>query len=277
MNDIELITIPAGKFLMGSTKEQINKLIKSNPDIDKRLLERELPQHEVYLPEFKISKYEITNKHFAEFIDATKYITTAEIKGTGFVFNPKFCEVAGADWKHPFGPNSNINNKSDHPVVQVSWYDAVEFCKWKSRQTDLEFRLPSEAEWEKAARGTDARIFPWGNLWNKNYCNADNKTEGTTPVNQFEKYDISPYGCVDMCGNVFEWTSTNIGNFDPWPSKYIYPYSKDDGREDLNTEFRRVGRGGSYSRSSTFCRCPFRFADLPDDRYSAQGFRIASN
>jgi toxoflavin biosynthesis protein ToxD len=244
MLTIQLITIPAGEFVMGSTEEQVGELIKRFPEVDKRLFERELPRHKVYLPEYQIGKYEITNREFGEFIKATGNKMAVEIK------------------------------KSDHPVVGVSWDEAREFCKWLSGENGGQFSLPTEAEWEKAARGTEGKIFPWGNEWKSENCNAEGRIRETTPVNFFETLNISCYGVVDMAGNVFEWTSTTIGNLEPWPSKYVYSYQKNDGREDAEPRTRRVGRGGSFARNEAFCRATFRFADLPTDRYPTQGFRV---
>ncbi len=273
MKEPELVKIPAGEFFMGSTPEEIEELLKRFPKTEKELLEREIPQHKVYLPEYFIGKYPVPNKEFAVFVKEAGYKTTAEEQGSGFVFVPEFKEVKSANWQHPFGPDSNIDNKPDHPVVQVSWYDAVEYCQWLSKKTSKKYRLPTEAEWEKAARGTDKRIFPWGNDWNPKICNVEYRIKDTTPVGKFSPQSDSPYGCADMCGNVFEWTSTTIGSLKPWPAKYKYLYNPNDGRENMNLKTRRVGRGGSYSRSEVYCRTAFRFADPPSDRYSAQGFR----
>ncbi len=275
MIEPKLIKIPAGEVFIGSTREKIEKLLKRFHKIEKELLEREIPQHKVYLPKYFIGKYPVTNKEFAVFVKETGYKTTAEEQGSGFVFAPEFKKVKGANWQHPFGPKSNINNKANHPVVQVSWYDATEYCKWLSLKTNKKYRLPTEAEWEKAARGTDKRTFPWGNNWKPKICNVEYRIKNTTPVGKFSPASDSPYGCADMCGNVFEWTSTTIGSVKPWPSKYKYPYNSNDGRENPTLKTRRVGRGGSYSRGEAFCRTAFRFADLPTDRYSAQGFRVA--
>jgi len=269
-----LIRIPSGDFILGSTQEQIDGVSKRFPDIDKRLLERELPQHTVHLSEYYIGKYPVTNKQFSVFIQDSQYITTAEKEGGGAVFIPDYTLVRGADWKHPHGPQSDISAKDNHPAVQVSWYDAVAYCKWLSVKINKKYRLPTEAEWEKAARGVDGRLFPWGNNWDQDICNTEYKIKDTTPVDRFSPTSDSPYGCADMCGNVFQWVSTTIGSIEPWPSKYVYPYNLLDGRENMNTGGRRIGRGGSYSRGEAYCRTTFRFADLPTDRYSTQGFRI---
>ncbi|MCX6706435.1 MAG: formylglycine-generating enzyme family protein [Candidatus Woesebacteria bacterium] len=271
-----MVKIPSGEFLMGSTKKEIKKYADKFPDVDKRLLKRECPQHKVFLESYKIGKYPVTNDEFEIFIRSTGYVTLAEKEGFGFVFSPNFSSVKGADWRHPLGSNSEILLKQKHPVVQVSWYDAVAFCNWLSDKTRKKYYLPSEAQWEKAARGKNARIFPWGNNWNSKICNAGYRFKGTTPVGKFSPDSDSPFGCVDMSGNVFEWTSTTIGTTEPWPEKFNYPYKPNDGREDQTVKTRRVGRGGSYSRSEVFCRTSFRFADPPSDRYSAQGFRVMS-
>ena len=164
--------------------------------------------------------------------------------------------------------------KPDHPVTGVSWDDAGEFCRWLSAENKAIYTLPTEAEWEKAARGPEGNIFPWGNSWKPENCNAEGRVGTTTPVNFFETLNTSYYKVVDMAGNVFEWTSTTIGNSEAFPSKYVYPYQMDDGREDPEAKTRRVGRGGSYARGEAYCRGAFRFADLPTDRYLTQGFRV---
>ncbi len=271
----ELVKVPAGKFLMGTTSEEAKKLFEESPEVERKLLEREVPQHEIYLDEYYIGKYPVTNREFALFVKETGYKTTAEKKGTGAVFTPGYKGDRGANWRNPFGPGSDIKDKTNHPVVQVSWYDAIEYCKWLSSKTRRKHKLPTEAEWEKAARGTDGRIFPWGNRWDPEIVNAEYRIKDTTPVGKFSPFSDSPCGCADMCGNVFEWTSTTTGSFDPWPSRYVYPYTSEDGREDPTLKTRRLSRGGSYSRGEVFCRTAFRFADPPADRYSAQGFRVS--
>lgn len=272
----ELIKIPKGKFVMGTDEYIIRKYIKVFPEINSNLFLRELPQHEVFLLSFYISKYPIQNYQFEYFVKDTNYLTTAEKVGSGFVFTPTFEEVKGASWKNPKGPNTTLKNKDNHPAVQISWCDALEYCKWLSQKTNMHFRLPTEAEWEKTARGVSGLTYTWGNDWINSNCNGNNISNDTTPVDKFSPNGDSPFGCSDMCGNIFEWTSTSIGNSDPWPSKYTYPYNFLDGRENLtDLKSRRVGRGGSYNRSYIYCRTTFRFADNPFDRYSTQGFRVA--
>jgi len=271
---IKLIQIPKGEFIIGSTPSEVDEQIVNNPQSDKRLFERQLPQHELFLETYQISKYPITNIQFENFINDTGYKTTAQVEGWGYHFDKEMKQINGACWNHPHGPKSNINNKKNHPVVMVSWFDTQEFCRWLSKETSKEYRLPTEAEWEKAARGSKGNIWPWGNNWDQEKCNSNNQVGTTTEVEAYATGGDSFYGCCDMVGNVLEWTSTTIGKVEPWPAKFTYPYNPSDGREDLNSNTRRVGRGGTYQRNADFCRCAFRFADMPKDRYSSMGFRI---
>lgn len=274
MIDIKLVKIPSGNFLLGSSKKEVEIQITGNPNTDERLFERQLKEHKVFLEEFYISKYPITNKQFQVFINRTKYKTTAEKEGFGFHFDGEMKKIKGADWKHPHGPDSSISKKHNHPVVMVSWFDSLEFCTWLSKENKSNCALPSEAQWEKAARGPNGNIWPWGNSWNNKLCNCENSINDTSQVGSYSPKGDSYYGCADMAGDVLEWTTTTIGTNDPWPAKFKYPYNPNDGRENLKVKTRRVGRGGTYQRNSDMCRSAFRFADNPYDRYSSMGFRI---
>ena len=252
------VTIPAGKFIMGSDKKR-----------DTNAYSDETPQHEVYVPEFQIARVPVTNAQYKAFVDATGYVTTAEEKGTalGYV-NGKWEWVKGADWRHPRGPKSSIQGKDHHPVTCISWHDAMAFCKWAG------VRLPTEAEWEKAARGTDGRIWPWGNEQpTKEHCNFNRNVDDTTPVGKYPK-GASPYGCLDMAGNVWEWTSSRWGGTDWAKPGYPYPYDPDDGREDLTVDDSRVLRGGSFSDNAASVRCAYRDGCDPDGRDGDRGFRV---
>jgi len=141
-----MVYVPAGEFLMGSP---ISEGIAN-----------EWPQHTVYLDAFWIDQTEVTNRQFEKFVQATGYRTDAEKEGTGGKFVGSYdspARVDGADWRHPDGPDSSLGGRAEYPVVQVSWNDAQAYCKWAGA------RLPTEAQWEKAARGTDERRYPWGN------------------------------------------------------------------------------------------------------------------
>jgi formylglycine-generating enzyme required for sulfatase activity len=228
---MECVRVPAGEFLMGS-----------HPAADREASKGELPQHRVYLAEFYIGRVPVTNAQYATFVQSARYEA------------PSYWDQEGI----PAG-------KGDHPVVQCSWRDARAFCDWLSKATGRSFSLPTEAEWEKAARGTRGRIYPWGDRQpTAELCNYDLQLGRTTPVGQYAK-NVSPYGALDLAGNVGEWTSSL---YRP------YPYRVDDGREDPAAEGVRVVRGGSFSLIRWNARCACRLRYAPDRRGGHDGFRV---
>ena len=220
------IAIAAGDFKMGS-----------DPAGDVVPFENEYPQHRVYLATFQLSRTHITNAQYAAFVSASGH-------------------PAPGHW-----PNGQMPaDLADHPVTYVDWHDAVTFCQWAG------VRLPTEAEWEKAARGTDARLWPWGNRPpDANRCNFDKHITTTSPVQQFPQ-SASPYGALDMAGNAWEWTSSNFRN---------YPYTADDGREDLTNGEARTVRGSSYTHTAREIRAADRHCFVPGTRGPYLGFRVA--
>ncbi len=203
--DPDLVLIPAGEFLMGS-----------DPAKDKGAYDDEKPQHKLHLPDYYMAKTPVTNGQYLAFVEKMEHGAPGYWKGG----------------KPPKG-------KESHPVVNITWHDAVAYCRWLADVTGKPYGLPSEAEWEKAARGTDGRIYPWGNDWDVKKCNTSEDGKGdTTPVGAYSG-GVSPYGILGMSGNVWEWTRSI---FKP------YPYKPDDGREDLGAgdDARRVLRGGSW-------------------------------
>jgi formylglycine-generating enzyme required for sulfatase activity len=148
----------------------------------------------------------------------------------------------------------------DHPVVEVSWNDARSYCRWLTAATDRAFRLPSEAEWVKAARGDDGRSFPWGASWEAGACNVD--SAATTPVGSYPR-DLSPYGCVDMAGNVEEWTTS-----------YYQPYPGSSLRQEVRAV---VVRGGRWDAGIALARCARRHDPHPAPHSMSRGFRVVSD
>ncbi|MDX9954942.1 MAG: formylglycine-generating enzyme family protein [Anaerolineae bacterium] len=276
-----MVYIPAGPFLMGTTEAEITALLANTTnDTIRMLLQTESPQHEVLLGGYYIGRTPVTNEEYAAFVEATGYQTEAETDGGGWVIrNGRYQQVAGADWQHPDGPESSILGKETHPVVQVSWNDAVAYCAWRGG------RLPTEAEWEKAA-GWDAaanvqRRYPWGDVWDPEKCNINRPDDGTTPVGAYSPAGDSPYGCADMAGNVFAWCSTRWGTSAAQPD-YRYPYVADDGREDPGggREMLRIVRGTSWHTVvepvRQWARCGYRYWHTPGNWYSALGFRLVA-
>jgi serine/threonine protein kinase len=237
----EMILIPAGEFLMGS-----------DPRKDKDTRDEEKPQHTLYLPDYYLAKTLVTNAQYATFVPATAYNQPGH----------------WTEGKPPGG-------KEDHPVVNVSWYDAMAYCRWLAEVTGKPYRLPSEAEWEKGARGSDGRIYPWGNQWDAKRCNAGKGLQGdTTPVGAYLK-GASPYGLLDMAGNVWEWTRSLWGEDSEKPD-CKYPYNPKDGRENLkaSNDVLRVLRGGSFDFSVRRARCAYRGWSYPNLFGWNYGFRV---
>lgn len=242
----QLIKIPSGKFLMGMTKSHITELIKDGAD--KKLVAVEQIQHEVELPEFLIAKYPVTNREYQIFIRETQYISP-----NGW-----------NDRSYPVG-------KGNHPVVNVSWHDAQEYCKWLSVQSGKEYRLPTETEWEKAARGTDGRTWPWGNMFMGGCANtSETKINDTTPVNQFSPQGDSSYGCTDMSGNVWEWCE----NWFDEQEYTIWLEPNDKILSELSAEQAKALRGGSWYDSYFYARVTARFKNIPISPWTNLGFRL---
>ena len=229
-----MVRIPAGEFIMGV---DVNRL----PEICDRVggmvkyLENATPERRVKLPEFYIDKYEVTNAQYKKFVDATGHKPPEHWEG-----------------------GSIPPGKENHPVVFVSLEDAKAYAKWAGK------RLPSEAEWEKAARGTDGRLFPWGNKFKRRHANTDEARKGdTTPVGSYEK-GKSPYGVYDMAGNVWEWTSDN---YLPYPGNNI--------PDEFYGKERFVLRGGSFLdlKNDALTIVRSKFTPVTDDENV--GFRCA--
>jgi formylglycine-generating enzyme required for sulfatase activity len=260
-----MIELPGGTFRMGTD------------DPDGFPEDREGPVREVAVGPFAIAAHCVTNERFAEFVDATGYETDAERFGWSYVFakflpkelrrasrrldgTPWWCGVTGAQWRRPEGPGSDLDGRGNHPVVHVSWHDAAAFCTWAGA------RLPTEAEWEYAARGgLDQARYPWGdeltpggehrcNIWQGRFPvhdTAEDGFSGTAPVDEFEP---NGFGLYNVAGNVWEWCAD-------WFDR---------------AEQNRAMRGGSYLCHESYCnryRVAARTANTPDSSVGNLGFR----
>ena len=263
----EIVHVPAAEFPMGTNDTQAQAAIDGGlaPDY----LARERPQHTVAVADFYIGKHAVTNAQFDAFVQASGYLTTAQQRGDAYAnITGQWQVIAGTDWRHPRGPKSSIDGRDDHPVVQMSWDDAVAYCAWLAETTGRPFRLPTEAEWELAARGSDGLLYPWGNDYDPaRLNNADAGPGDTTPVQMHSPAGDSPYGAVGMVGNTWEWTSSLYR---------AYPYQSGDGREDQTDRAERAMRGGSYPFDRWWTRSAFRLYDVPTHS-GYLGFRVASS
>lgn len=233
-----MIFIPPGPFKMGSTGEEGRVGMSVGVD--------ELPQHTVELKGFYIDQFELTNRKYKEFVDAARYLSPRD------PYEGKY------SWKDNFPPPG----QEDLPVTYVSWYDADAYCKWAGK------RLPTESEWEKAARGTDGRQWPWGNVFNEVACNT--KYLGTGEIQSVGKRpdDRSPYAVYDMCGNVSEWTSS-----------WYQPYPGSTLQRESYGEISRITRGGSWVMPYIpYSRAAYRANSYkPEYKHRGIGFRCVKD
>nr|WP_275888263.1 formylglycine-generating enzyme family protein [Nonomuraea lactucae] len=264
-----MIVLPGGSFRMGTE------------DRDGFPEDGEGPVREVTVAPFAIDAFCVSNAWFAEFVEATGFRTEAERFGWTYVFakflpgpvrkssprpqqTPWWCGVPGADWRHPEGPGSDLEGRWDHPVVHVSWNDAVAYCAWAGR------RLPSEVEWEYAARGgLEQARYPWGdeltpggehrcNIWQGRFPTHDEAADGYSGTAPVDAYEPNGYGLHNVAGNVWEWCADWF----------------DAGKVG------RTMRGGSYLCHASYCnryRVAARTSNSPDSSSGNLGFRCAAD
>jgi eukaryotic-like serine/threonine-protein kinase len=252
VDGMEQVYVPAGEFIMGSDDPEAKKTIEGGRAYP------ENPQHVVYLDGYWIDKYEVTNAQYAlcvEAGDCEPPFVSSNYTYTRYYGNPEF---------------------DNYPVVWVSWYQAREYCDWAGR------RLPNEAEWEKASRGTDGQKYPWGEEpvtgERANFCDTnctrthayhaeDDGYPDTSPVGSYPA-GVSPYGAMDMSGNVWEWVSSLIMD---------YPYDANDGREDPDAPGERAWRGGPWSNGIWWMRSSVRYRSVSEYKWYNLGIRCAAS
>lgn len=303
-----MVWVPGGRYMMGGDNEQARK--------------DEFPKHAVVVDGFYMDAHEVTNAQFLEFVEATGYVTTAETKpdweeikkqlppgtprpsdemlvASSVVFTPPkhavsldnhgqwWSWVSGADWRHPFGPGSSIEGRGRFPVVHVSWDDAVAYTQWAGK------RLPTEAEWEWAARGGHKEtIYPWGNepidkgsakanSWEGEFPYQNTERDGFDGLAPVKSFSANAYGLYDMAGNVWEWCSdwyhsgyykeTNV------PEGAKNPEGPSSSYDPMDpTVPKKVVRGGSFLCNDSYCsgyRVAARMKSSRDTGLSHTGFR----
>lgn len=272
-----LIFLKGGEFLMGTNDQEGFQE------------DGEGPVRLAKVKPFYLSAYAVTNREFQSFVEATNYKTDAEKFGWSFVFHlfvsektkrlvtqtaqqaPWWWVVEGANWKYPEGPDSNIDNRLDHPVVHVSWNDANAFCKWSNT------RLPTEVEWEYAARGgLIQKKYPWGdeltpdgkhrcNIWQGQFPVVNDASDGFIGTANVDAYEPNGFGLYNMVGNVWEWCSNDFSLDLQYTNKI---------------EQAKAMRGGSYLCHDSYCnryRVAARTSNTADSSTGNIGFRYAKD
>ncbi|KAM5148989.1 formylglycine-generating enzyme [Mantella aurantiaca] len=278
-----MVRLPSGVFTMGTDDPGIP------PD-------GESPARRVHMDSFYMDVYEVSNAEFAQFVEASGHVTEAETFGDSFVFEgllseevksgidqavaaaPWWLPVKGANWRHPEGPDSDISNRMDHPVLHVSWSDAVAFCTWAGK------RLPTEAEWEYGCRGgLENRLFPWGNklepkgrhyanVWQGDFPDANTGEDGYVKTSPVTAFPANGFGLYNMVGNAWEWTA------DWWTNQHSADEAQNPKGPSSGKD--KVKKGGSYMCHKSYCyryRCAARSQNTPDSSSSNLGFRCAAD
>lgn len=276
-----MVELPGGAFRMGTDQESFPA-------------DGEGPVREVTVDPFYMDAHAVTNRQFQEFVQATGYVTQAERYGWSFVFHgllaatPSaapvratvaglewWCKVEGACWKHPEGPGSDLRGRMEHPVVHVSWFDALQYAHWAGK------RLPTEAEWEYAARGgLDQKLYPWGdeltprgrhlcNIWQGEFPHRDTGEDGFTAPCPVRSFPPNGYGLYEITGNTWEWCQDWFdAAYHVWATRHN-PLGPPQGT-------RKVMKGGSFLCHESYCnryRVAARTSNTPDSTSSNIGFR----
>lgn len=283
----EMVMIPAGSFVMGSDKVDSENKAKEYGSV-KPWYSDEHPRRQLALPAFWLDKFEVTNAEYREFVIANNYWVPEEWKNNGYLLSPEVLAVADLVTLRRLGDeifrldanveamdekallaaiNAQQRRRDKLPVTGVNWFNANDYCRWAGK------RLPTEAEWEKAARGPDGREYPWGDQWDRSRLNANGGEDwefGPAPVGSYPR-GASPYGVMDMAGNVMEWVRD-------WYQAYP---GGDAQSEAFGTQYK-VLRGGGWGGVGhyaipQFYRSAYRLNMRPGAAYADIGFRCAKD
>lgn len=278
----KMAEIPGGEFLMGTNAK------------DGFPADGEGPVRKVKIDPFLMDRYAVTNEEFSRFVEETDYMTEAEQFGWSFVFHlfvppslpaqrvpstPWWFGVEGANWYQPEGPGSSIEGRMDHPVIHVSWNDAQAYCEWAGK------RLPTEAEWEYAARGgLEQKRYAWGdeltpggehqcNIWQGEFPKRNTEEDGFTGTAPAESFPPNGYGLYNVAGNVWEWCSD-------WFARSHHKKGGSENPQGPAAGETKVTRGGSYLCHDSYCnryRVAARTSNTPDSSTGNMGFRCAAD
>lgn len=233
----EMVLIPKGPFYIGSSEKDIDWMVETFFAESRDWYLDETPSHALYLNQFYIDKYEVTVGEYQKFLQKTRRTKPK------YLDNPKY-------------------NAVNQPIIGVTWQDAADFCSWAGK------RLPTEAEWEKAARGDDGRRYPWGNnadIKKANVRGTEDSFRYSSPVGNFPEGQ-SPYGVMDMAGNVFEWTQD-----------WYKPFPGNEGQNDLYNQRLKVVKGGSWKANMDLARSALRGKRFPHQSADHVGFRCVKS
>jgi sulfatase modifying factor 1 len=282
----EMVRLDGGMFLMGTDTQE------GFP------ADGEGPVRKVKVDPFYVDRYPVTNERFAEFVAATGFRTEAERFGWSFVFRghiptaeygrlvedtvaaaPWWCKVRGANWRHPEGPDSSIDGRRHQPVVHVSWNDARSFAKWAGK------RLPTEAEWEFAARGgLEQKLYPWGdeltpggqhlcNIWQGSFPDVDLAEDGYSAPAPVDAYPANSFGLYTVTGNAWEWCAD-------WFHPAYHVWATRENPVGPRTGQSKIIKGGSYLCHRSYCnryRVAARSSNTPDSSTTNMSFRCVKD